>query len=154
MSRNLHSLSRRKSIRITVGATIGQGLIFCTCMVAVQLQSGFFMNPVQCTVPDGCKIRAPEISVLQTRNMHGPIIRIIFIRIDCYWLVGNNCNHSALQNNGSAARLWGRCRRTPASRMRPTGSVHTPCRMRAPRSAPSTRALLRPRLILTLYSNV
>ena len=27
--------------------------------------------------PDACKIRAPEISLLQTRNMHGPIIRII-----------------------------------------------------------------------------
>ena len=68
------------------------------------------------------------------------------IRIDCYWPVGNSCYHSALQNDGLAARLIGRCRRTPASRMRWTGSVHTPCRMRAPRSAPSTRALLPPRL--------
>ena len=67
-------------------------------------------------------------------------------RIDRYWPVGNSCYHSALQNDGLAARLIGRCQRTPASRMRLAGSAHAPCRMRAPRSAPSTRALLPPRL--------
>ena len=74
----------------TVDEPKGQGAIFliflyvhgnCTAVIR------FFHESMHGNYPDACKIRPPEISLLQTRNMHGPIIRIIsyaflFFKID------------------------------------------------------------------------
>ena len=56
--------------------TKGQGAIFLNFLyvhgnstVAIR----FFHESMHGNYPDGCKISAPEISLFQTRNMHGSI---------------------------------------------------------------------------------